>query len=603
MSGMSPPSGTIRVCICLILIVAATAWTYFDVHSFGYVDYDDPAYITGNPYVNSGVDAQNLRWAFTFEESKGPPAHQGIQNLYHPVTWVSHMIDVELFGVQRPGAQHLVNVAIHLLAGILLYFIFLRLLHHHGIACVTALWFCVHPLHVESVAWLSQRKDTLSALFAFASILAYQFHADGRERMLRMGGGLEGDEGRSRKHLPRGIVEKGCFKWISVFLFILALLSKPSVVILPGILMLLDQYTRHQMNKLDLAFLKEQMVDKLPWIIPSAITALVTFHFQQGGSHGDFMTGVGSLDRVIQIPTRLGYYLYQTINPTSLSFHYAPPPFPPLMLALGGGVVLVMLTVLSYRLRDRFPLALFALLWFYLCMLPMSGMVYVGSSFIADRYTYLAMTGIFACFAAGVFRCMPKPYAIGVLSILVMLCAWLARQQTTVWYDSYALFSHAIRAQPRDPVGYVNLGARYKMDGDLKRAVHFYTKAIEIAPNDYIARHNLAHVHLAQKQWKPGEANLLEALRVYQNYHPSMRALSELYRTVPEMRDLEKALVYTKRYNRVTGERDARMLGVEIEILLELDHVKEAQSQAEKLREFPNLTNEAKEFIEALLEL
>ncbi len=293
--------------LCVISLAAITAWTFFSVHSFGYIDYDDPAYITGNPYVNSGVDVQNIKWAFTFEESKGAPVHDGIQNLYHPVTWISHMIDVEVFGIQSPGAQHIVNLAIHLIAGILLFFIFLKLLKNHTVALVTALLFCIHPLHVESVAWLSERKDTLSALFAFASILSYQWYSD---------------------------KPKNYFKWASVAFFILALLSKPSVVILPGILILLDQYQQHKMNKWDLEFLKKQLVNKLPWIIPSIVAALATIYFQQGGSHSDFMKDVSFWDRVILIPTRLSYYLYHTFNPTSLSFHYAQPPYSVTLLSV-----------------------------------------------------------------------------------------------------------------------------------------------------------------------------------------------------------------------------------------------------------------------------
>lgn len=597
---MIPPSSIVKTCVCVMLIAAATAWTFFDVRNFGYVDYDDPAYITANPYVNSGVDAANLRWAFTFKESKGPPAHEGIRNLYHPVTWVSHMIDIEWFGVDRPGAQHLVNLLIHLLAGVLLYFVFLRLLGHHGIACATALGFCIHPLHVESVAWLSQRKDTLSALFAFASILAYQFHADRREAASKPSA-ARGAITALAAGFDRPVPSGGFARWVSVLLFLLALLSKPGVVVLPGILMLLDQYQRHRMKRWDFGFFREQMVDKWPWIIPAAMIALATLHFQQGGSHADFMRGSGIADRVVQMPSRLGYYLYQTVNPSRLSFHYVAPPVPSWLLAAASGAALVILTVVCFRLRARFPLALFALLWFYLFMLPVSGIVHVGSSFIADRYTYLAIIGILACVAAGVIRCLPRPYAVSVLLCLGILCAWQARQQTTVWADSYALFSHAIRAQPRDPVGYVNLGARFKKDGELDQAAWLFEKAIEIAPSQYIAHHNLAHVHLARKQWRSGEESLLRALESYPNYHPSMRALSELYRAVREMRDLEKALDYTKRYNRVTGERDAQMLGVEIELLLELNREEEAKSQAGKLLGFPNLTQESRAFIETLL--
>jgi tetratricopeptide (TPR) repeat protein len=233
----------------------------------------------------------------------------------------------------------------------------------------------------------------------------------------------------------------------------------------------------------------------------------------------------------------------------------------------------------------------------------MSGIVHVGTSFIADRYTYLAIIGIFACISAAVIKCISRQYAYPFLAVIVITCAYLARQQTMVWKDSYTLFSNAIKAQPRDAIGYVNLGSKYKIDGDLDKASKLYTKAIEISPYDYIAHYNLAEIYLVQKQWSDAEKTFLKSLQIYKNYRPSMKSLSKLYRTVPEMYDLEKSLVYSKRYNEVVKGRDAQMLGTEIEMLLKLKRIDEAKSQAEKLQRLPNLTPEAKEFINAVLRM
>lgn len=559
----------------LLLMVLITGWTFFQCHSFGYVDYDDPAYITGNPYVNSGLDAQNIKWAFTYAETKGAPLHDGVSNLYHPVTWISHMIDIECFGADSPGAQHLMNLVIHVLAGIILFFIFLKLLGNQVVALMTALLFCIHPLHVESVAWLSERKDTLSALFTFASILCYQFYSEN---------------------------QKTPAKCLSICLFILALLSKPSVVILPGILMLIDQYQKHQMNKWDLDFVKKQLIDKAGWNIPAFVVALAAITFQQGGSQGDFMNNVGFFDRLVQIPTRLSYYLYHIFNPTSLSFHYAAPTYDGKILSTISSILLIGLTVFAYKIRERFPLAIFALLWFYICIIPMSGVVHVGTSFIADRYTYLAIIGIFACISAAIIKFIPKHLGYSILMVIVVTCAWLAHQQTKVWKDSYALFSNAIAAQPRDALSYTNLGAKYKLDGDLDKAITLFNKAIEIAPQDYIAHHNLAHIYLAQKQWSMAERYFLNALDRYENYHPSMKALAELYMTESKIYDLDQALIYTNRYNNVVRERDPQMLGIEIELLLKLKKYEEAKSVARRLQQHPDLTPEARQFIESILE-
>jgi protein O-mannosyl-transferase len=414
----------------------------------------------------------------------------------------------------------------------------------------------------------------LSALFAFASILCYLFHSEN---------------------------QKSRTKWASICFFVLALLSKPSVVILPGILMLIDQYQKHRMNAWDLDFLRKQITDKAAWIIPAIAAALATIYFQQGGSHGDFMKDAGLLDRLVHVPTRLGYYLYHIFNPTSLSFHYTAPPYDGILLATTSGILLVALTFFAYKIRVRHPLALFALLWFYICIIPMSGVVHVGTSFIADRYTYLAAIGIFACMSSSAIKFIPKHFAYTFFALIAVACAWLAHQQTKVWKDSYALFSNAIEAQPRDAIGYANLGAKYQVDGNLDKARILYGKAIEIAPLDYITHHNLAHIHLAQKQWRSAEKLLLEALEIYENYHPSMKSLSELYNMESELYDVERALVYTQRYNKVVRDRDARMLGVEMELLLERKKYEEAKSVARKLQLLPDLTPQAREFIDTIL--
>lgn len=549
----------------MTLLTTITVATFLPVVEYGFVDYDDPAYITENPYVSSGLDAQNIRWAFSYHESKGPPKHAGIYNLYHPVTWISHMVDLEMFGPDSPGHQHLMNLIHHLLAGIILYFIFSKLLQGHVCAFVTAALFCVHPLHVESVAWLSQRKDTLSALFAFASILSYLHYSDTRRRL-----------------------HQAC----SIAFLVLALLTKPSVVILPGLLILMDQYRQHRMLKLDRAFLMEQLRHKLPWIIPCLAAALAAILLQQQGSHGYFIQGTGLWDRLYQLPIRLAYYFYKTLNPTGLSFHYAAPAYPTILLS---GICLTLLLVLSafaFRVRRQFPLLLFGLAWFCICILPVSGILYVGSSFISDRYTYLAIIGLFPSLPAALNKHLSRQLSHGALGLTVLACALLSRQQTRAWENSYTLFTNAIEKQPRDPTGYVNLGAAHVLNGRHDEAEPLYRKALELAPHDYIAHHNLAQIHLKQQRWSEAEQSLLKALEIYGGYAPSMKSLSMLHATIPEVRDFEKSLRFAKLYNQAVRERDPAMLEMEIKLLLKLGRKQEAATRAMKLRQLGRPTNQ-----------
>jgi len=440
----------------LVLLVLAV---FFPSFKADFVQYDDPAFITNNGYVNQGVTGRGVRWAFTQENLGAIVQHEGIGNVWHPLTWISHMIDVEIWGLERAGGHHAVNVVLHVLAVVLLYFCLLRLKIEPAVAALVSALFAVHPMHVESVAWVSERKDVLSGVFFFGTVLAY-LHSK---------------------------------KWLSVGLFLLALMSKPSVVVLPGVLMMLDWWRAGL--KVEVGFsefiklLIAQVKEKLPWIVPGGVVVGITLLAQYGGSHQDFVTPLSQ--RLLLMPAGLLFYFWRTVWPVNLSFHY-PIPEGGLMLFSGAALLVLVFLGTVWILRKRFPHLLFGVVWFLLVWLPMSGIFYVGTSFTADRYTYLAHVGLFL----GVISCFKSvTLRVGLSVVFLAACTVLAHQQVKIWHNSDTLFGHSMNTQPRDTIGLQNYAGLYQQRKNYEVSRDLYLMVLEQKPQDYKALYNIGNCY------------------------------------------------------------------------------------------------------------
>ncbi len=551
-----------RTALSILALILLTGGTFLAVKDYGYVDYDDPAYISDNIYVNSGLDSKNLQWALTHHHAKGPTSHPGVTNLYHPLTWISHMTDVQLFGVNNPQAQHLVNLAIHILSAIIA-FLFLRLLlQDHWIALFAATLFAIHPLHVESVAWLTERKDTLSGLFFFATLLTYLLYLQ-------------------KKSLPLLIS--------SIAFCTLAAFSKPSVVILPGILTLIDIYRSKKFPEINLAYLLDELRSKLPWLAPCLLVAALTFYFQSSGSHAAFSKDISFLSRMNDLPTKLTYYVYRTFNPTSLTFHYVRPPFNPILLQLISIAFWATIVAVTWLLRNKINILPFGILWFLTCMIPVSGIVYVGTSFTADRYTYLSILGFFLIIATLIKNHLPTPIWASAFALITVACTYLSFQQTKVWKDSYTLFENATKAQPRDPAGFTNLATKYQVDKHYDKADPIFKKALQLNPKDYTSLHNLGVAQLNHHKDIPkaidyfNQANEAHAAE----YPPSLRKLIEIEVRSPSPNS-QNVHDLSHRYNKLTKYQHPPYLIFEIEALLHLGQKQEALPIFKKLQRLPN---------------
>lgn len=277
-----------------LLLALVTLGIYLPSVQFGYVDYDDPAHISGNPYVKQGLSADSVRWAWTYAASAAQikeGLYEGVTNLWHPLSWMSHMLDADIWGMDSPGGHHLTSVLLHLASVLLVYLVFARLFGSQWVGLFTALLFAVHPLHVEPVAWLSARKDQLSCLFMFSSLYAYL---------------------RIPAQARRGI---DWWKAGSVLLYAAALCSKPSVVVMPALLLLID-YKRGDLKLAEGGSLSslyntglEIIRTKWLWILPAVLAAVLTFATQSGGSHAFWIEQSSISGRLQLFAPATWYYL------------------------------------------------------------------------------------------------------------------------------------------------------------------------------------------------------------------------------------------------------------------------------------------------------
>lgn len=425
-------------------IVVLVFVIYGQVRTHAFIDFDDPMYITKNDHVLHGLTWSGVQWAFT---------HIHAAN-WHPLTWISHMIDVQIFGMDA-GAHALMNVSIHALNCVLL-FLFLRLATGAAwqSAMVAAL-FAVHPLHVESVAWISERKDTLSAFLFLLCLLAYTVYV------------------RRGSRAAYGA---------SVAALALGLMAKPMLVTTPFVLLLLDYWP---FRRLEPATARQRIIEKVPFalcIVPSIIATL----FAQREAMPQ--PAVSRLAGDANAPIAYVRYILKTVWPAKLSVMYPFPSSVDLRLTVICAVLILATLFAAYRVREKLPWVFVGWFWFVGMLVPVIGIVQVGRQAMADRYTYLPHIGLFAAIVWSAWylaETMPRwRRALPVIAgVVILLLTVVAHAQVRYWQGSIPLFEHALRStSDNNKVAHVNLGAAFVEIGDYPAAEREYRKAIGFSP-------------------------------------------------------------------------------------------------------------------------
>jgi len=487
-----------------LLLVLLTLLVYLPVWQHGFVAFDDQDYVVHNRMVKAGLTGPGVAWAFTTFHASN----------WHPLTWLSHMLDSELFG-PHAGAHHLTSVLLHAVNSLLLYLLWLRLTGRLWPAAFVAALFAWHPLHVESVAWVAERKDVLSTCFGLLALLAYV----------------------DRVNHPR----RKAALWYSLALlcFALSLLAKPMLVTLPFLLLLLDywplgrfghrtgaEHGSKQSPHLPVDARKRPalgrlIIEKWPFFLVAAGACVMTLLAQRAEaivSMQEFPLG----HRVGNAVIAYGSYLAKCIWPVNLAVLY-PAKLHLNWVSLGCAVVVLgAISALAIRTVRRQPYLLMGWLWFLGTLVPVIGLVQVGSQAMADRYTYVPLIGIFVLIAFGADELAARwtvvRRGLASMGILVLLaCLGITSRQLQYWQDSEQLFRRAVAVTIDNAPALAGLGDALARQGKHDEALEHFREALRLAPASLNAHNDLANLLAQLEQLAEAEAHYRAALQLNPN--------------------------------------------------------------------------------------
>ncbi len=489
----------------MLLLVVLTIIGYSDALRNGFTNYDDDVYVTDNAVVRRGLTPEGAEWALTTRKGSN----------WHPVTWFSHMTDVSVGGM-NPALHHATSAFIHCINVLLLFFIFHRMTGAVWRSMFVAGVFSLHPLHVESVAWIAERKDVLSAFFGLVAILAYLRYVQ-------------------RPSSRRMIVVAG--------FMLMGLLSKPTMVMLPIMLLLIDYWPLGRWNppgsKSGLLYQEGKQSfggpsssslslfkEKIPLFVLSAASGVVTLIVQQRGGSMRFAETIPFAVRIANALISYVRYIAKTFWPADLTVFYPyPPDGYPVAAILGAAAVLLMATYLVYRLRRSNPYLLTGWLWFLCMLVPVAGFIQVGWQSMADRYMYVPLIGLSVMVAWGTPALFKTTYPYSavpaILASIVMAGMMLVtKEQIRYWQNSETLFTHAVDVTSGNWIAYTNLGVEAQERGDTLEAFRYYREALRIRPDDVITNRNLGILFQGMGKTDSAMARYQEAIR--QNPHYPM---------------------------------------------------------------------------------
>jgi len=508
----------------LFALLVVTAAAYWQSPSSDFINYDDPAYVTENDPVQAGLTADSITWAFT-------TVHVGN---WHPVTWLSHMLDCQIFGL-NPAGHHFTSLFFHIANTLLLFLLLLRMTGALWQSAFVAALFALHPLHVESVAWIAERKDVLSTFFLLLTIGAYVRHVE-------------------KPGMPR----YGCI----LLLFLLGLMAKPMLVTLPFLLLLLDfwplnrfwiparsgansapagppakpvqERSRSARRRTGVSprieeppphgfpswpTIRHLLWEKIPLFILSAVFSALTLLNQQ---REGFVSSLQALPLDFRIANSLlSYvrYIGKMFWPDNLAVFYPHAKILSLWQVIGAALVLIVMTAAVARIAKRFPYLIVGWLWYLGLLVPVIGLVSVGSQALADRYTYVPLVGLFIMIAWGVpelvkkWRARHAVLAVAAAIVLSILTA-VTWTQLSHWRNSATLFRHTIAVTSDNSIAQDLMGSALRHAGDAEGALVHFAEAIRINPYNAEAHNHLGNILADRGELGEAVAHYAEAVRI-----------------------------------------------------------------------------------------
>ena len=466
--------------ICVGLLVL-TVGSFYGLKYAGFVNYDDPPYVTQNAVVQQGLNLENARWAFTTFH----------YNNWHPLTWLSYMADFEVFGLS-PLGFHATNLALHVANALLLFFLLARMTSAPWASAFVAAFFAVHPLHVESVAWISERKDVLSTLFWLLTMWAYLKYTEHRRPLWYLATAL---------------------------LLALGLMSKAMLVTLPFVLLLLDVWPLRRLTIGAPAWIPNAsrlVAEKLPFLVLSAIASYLTYIAQ--GEAVRTTRDLALIHRIENTVVSYGRYIAKSFWPSDLTVFYPHPVGWPAATIAAALLLITVLTIAALLTVRNRPYLFTGWFWFLGTLVPVIGLVQIGNQSIADRYMYVPLIGLSIALAWGlrdVISAKPalrNPIIVSVFVALV-LCAHLTTRQVKLWRDSIALLTHCERVSGPHIVILNNLTAAFLEQGRTNEANERVLTALRTVPHEQLAWWNAGNMALREQKYDEAISYYQEGLR------------------------------------------------------------------------------------------
>jgi tetratricopeptide (TPR) repeat protein len=529
---MTTRNWKIAIPLVLALVTLAVFW---QVRGHDFINLDDEQYVTQNPHVRGGLTAGNLTWALTTSHASN----------WHPLTWLSHQLDVQFFGMD-PAGHHLVSLFFHVANTLLLFFVLNRMTKTLWQSAAVAFLFALHPLHVESVAWVAERKDVLSTFFMLLTLWAYFVYtrSPGIVRMIPV-----------------------------VAFFALGLLSKPMLVTLPFVLLLLDYWplgryyapekpASHPLPGIEAPGKKKKqkkkeveerppvapermepsaaavvpwalVTEKIPLFALTILSSIITFLAQQKGGAMSPLEDISLLKRLGNALISYASYIVKTVLPQGLAVFYPYPAGIAAWQVLGSAALVGTLTFLAVRYRKQYPFAFVGWFWYLGTLVPVIGIVQVGMQAMADRYTYVPHIGLFIAVVWGagdLASRQPQGRKIlaaltGVVFASLTVMTW---NQISHWRSSITLFEHALRVTEQNSLAHLNFGVALNRTGKGREAAEHYREALRINPNSSGGHFNLANYYFSTGQKDEALQHFKEAIRIrpdYANAHSNLGVL------------------------------------------------------------------------------
>lgn len=500
------PDSLSVVLVCVILVLA-TASVYWQVRGHEFVSLDDLKYVGQNEQVQNGLTWKGFIWAFTTR----------LTSNWHPLTWLSLMLDCQ-FSEAKAKACHTTNVLFHLVNTLLLLMVLMRMTGALWPSTFVAALFALHPLHVESVAWVSERKDVLSTFFWLMTMWAYV---------------------RYTKH-------PGYARYVPIVVFfVLGLMAKPMLVTLPFVLLLLDYWP---LRRLQLRRLNDQpissnemkaennktitvclLVEKLPLFALTVVSCVVTYLVQQSGGAVQSAERIGLTIRITNALTSYLGYIVKMVYPTGLAVFYPHTG----TFRIDAAIVLVLISVLVVRWAPGRPYLPVGWLWYVGTLVPVIGLVQIGGQAMADRYTYVPLIGLFIMISCGAADCMKgKSYrkiilttAAGVILLPLTICTW---RQVSYWRDSITLYERALAVTTNNYLAHTALGLILAENGKTDRAIEHFEEALRIIPDDFMTHRCIALALVQKGMFDKAIKHYREVLRIKPDNKQANRELQEL---------------------------------------------------------------------------